>query len=250
MGAALFIKSPQGYRLSEFGQRMLPHAEEAEAALARAHDEVQGRQAGLSGQLRIGAPDGAANYLLPQVCHRIGADNPDLDIQILALPRVVNLSRREADMAISVSPPRAGRLMVQKISDYHLHLAATPTIAAQIKDRTDLKNHPLVGYIPDMIFDKELDYLGALARDRVHLASNSVAVQTMALRAGAGIGIIHDFARPFAPELVPVLPDQIALRRAFYLVRHQSDRNSHRLSRFAAALIEGLRTEIARLEAI
>ena len=53
----------------------------------------------------------AANYLLPSgLRERSVMQNPDLDIQILALPRVINLSRREADMAVTVSAPTAGKL--------------------------------------------------------------------------------------------------------------------------------------------
>lgn len=249
LGAALFVKSPQGYALTDLGARMRAHAETAEAALIRAGEEAQGEQAGLSGQIRIGAPDGAANYLLPQVCAEIGRDNPDLEIQILALPRVVNLSKREADLAVTVSPPQAGRLSVQKISDYRLHFAAQADIAAGIRSIDDIRGRPIVGYIPDMIFDKELDYLGDFAVHGVKQASNSVAVQLASLRAGAGVGIVHDFALPFAPQLRRVLADEVSLQRSFYLVRHVSDRRSDRLNRFADSLLRGLRREIARLEA-
>lgn len=248
LGAALFVKSPQGYALTDLGARMRDHAAEAETALAMAMEQARGTHGGLTGQIRIGAPDGASNYLLPQVCAAIARDNPGLEIQILALPRVVNLSKREADMAVTVSPPQTGRLTVQKISDYRLHLAAPKN--AGITTMQDLKGWPVVGYIPDMIFDKELDYLGDLGRGGVQTASNSVAVQVMALRAGGGVGIVHDFALPFAPELARVLTDRISLTRSFYLVRHASDRKSDRLNRFAQALLGGVRAEIARLEAL
>ncbi len=105
----------------------MPHAERAEAALDSAHEALSGPE-GLSGQIRIGAPDGCANYLLPQVLAAICDANPGLEVQIVALPRVFNLSKREADMAIAVSRPTAGRLTVQKLTDYHLHLAAIPII--------------------------------------------------------------------------------------------------------------------------
>jgi DNA-binding transcriptional LysR family regulator len=246
LGAELFVKSPQGYVLSSVGEELLPAAEAAEAALAVPLAGGQG-QAGLSGTVRIGAPDGCANYLLPQVCAAIRADNPDLDIQILALPRVVNLSKREADLAITVSPPDAGRLLVQKITDYHLHLAMRADLTPP-DDLAKARDHAVVGYIPDMIFDKELDYLGLLGRGRVQMASNSVAVQLHMLRQG-GIGFVHDFALPFAPELRIVLKDDISLKRAFYLVRHEQDRRSDRLGRLVEALSAGLRAEVARLEA-
>jgi DNA-binding transcriptional LysR family regulator len=98
-----------------------------------------------------------------------------------------------------------------------------------------------------MIFDSELDYLADLGIDRVALASNSIPLQLMWLRAGAGLGIAHAFAMPFAPELVPVLPE-IALTRSFWLIRHADDARSARLTRFAEALVDGLRAEVARLE--
>lgn len=256
LGVVLFVKSPQGYALTDLGSRMRDHVTEAEASMSLAIGEAQGLgvgdQVGLTGQIRIGAPDGAANYLLPQVCAAIGAENPGLEIQILALPRVVNLSKREADMAITVSQPQAGRLTVQKVSDYRLHLVAPKGV--QINNLADLKRQRIVGYIPDMIFDKELDYLGDLGAGGVQIASNSVAVQVMALRAAAAdfenpcVGIMHDFALPFAPELKRVLMNEVSLKRSFYLVRHTSDRTSDRLNRFAVALHSGLRAEISRLE--
>ncbi|HBS98833.1 LysR family transcriptional regulator [Salipiger marinus] len=253
LGHPLFGKSPQGYALSEAGARLLAHAEAAEQALGQGVQALRGAEGTLSGQIRIGAPDGCANFLLPQVCAAISADNPDLDLQIVALPRVVNLTRREADMAIAVSAPSAGRLLVQKLSDYRLHLAASRDYLARhppIRSRADLQGHRIVGYIPDMIFDKELDYLADLGLDRVRLASNSVAVQFHWLRLGAGLGIVHDFALPAAPGLVRVLPDEVALTRSFYLVRHVDDRRLDRLNRFAAALAEGVRRELSSLEGL
>ncbi len=250
LGVMLFVKSPQGYALTEAGERLLPSAEQAESAFSVGLGAVTGSGERLTGSIRIGAPDGCANFVLPQVCAAIQADNPGLEIQILALPRVVNLSKREADMAVTVSPPSAGRLTVQKISDYHLHLAAPHAMADQITTLADLRREAVIGYIPDMIFDKELDYLSELGLSNVGLASNSISVQLNLMRAGGGMGIAHDFAMPFAPELRLVLTGEVALTRAFYLVRHASDRHSERLNRFGAALLSGMRAEIARLESL
>ncbi|GGE03515.1 transcriptional regulator, LysR family [Gemmobacter megaterium] len=253
LGAKLFIKSPQGYALTDAGGRLMPHAEQAEQAMAAASEDLGGVAGQLTGQLRIGAPDGSANYLLPQVCAAICDANPGLEIHIVALPRVFNLSRREADMAIGVSPPSAGRLTVQKLTDYHLHLAAHRDYLAAhppIRSRGDLRGHRMIGYIPDMIFDKELDYLSVTGMDSVGLGSNSVSVQMQMVRAGAGLGIVHDFAIPACPGVVKVLPDDIALTRSFWLIRHADDRRSDRLNRLAEALAQGIRREVARLETL
>jgi len=252
VGARLFDKGPQGYALSEAGQRLQDHAQRVETAVEGAAEALTGPD-GLTGQIRIGAPDGCANYLLPQVLARICDANPGLEVQIVALPRVFNLSKREADIAIAVSRPEAGRLTVQKLTDYRLHLAASQAYLAAhppILGPGDLHQHRFVGYIPDMIFDKELDYLTAIGVAAVPLASNSVSVQLNWLRHGAGLGVVHDFALPAAPELVRVIPDQISLQRAFWLIRHADDGRVQRLNRFAALLTGEIRVEMARLEGL
>ena len=252
MQTALFARSPQGYALTEAGAQLLERAEAVEQAMRLARAGVAPASDRLSGQIRIGAPDGCANFLLPQVCARIAVQNPELDIQIVALPRVFNLSRREADMAIGVSAPTAGRLLVQKITDYHLHLAGSRRYLDRhppITKLEDLARHRLVGYIPDMIFDRELDYLSALGQSRVPLASNSVSVQLQMIRQGAGVGVVHDFSLPAAGGLQRILTQAVSLRRAFYLIRHEDDRRDPRLGRFADTLRMALRAEVSRLEA-
>ncbi len=252
LGTPLFAKSPTGYALTNAGTQVMSHAERVEQATNGLAQNISGSADQLSGQIRIGAPDGCANFILPQVCARISDQNPDLDIQIVALPRVVNLSKREADMAITVSPPTSGRLKVQKLSDYRLHLAASQGYldrVGHIETLDDLKHLRCVGYIADMIFDKELDYLEALGLDRVPLASNSVSVQFNWLRAGAGFGIVHDFALPFARDVRRILTGQFSLTRSFYLVRHVDDGRLERMNRFASALQNEIGREIEHLEA-
>ena len=251
VGARLFAKSPQGYALTEEGARLIPHAERAEGALQGAADALSGPE-GLTGQIRLGAPDGCANYLLPQVLARICDANPGLEVQVVALPRVFNLSRREADMAIGVSRPETGRLTVQKLTDYRLSLAASAAYLAAhppITRRADLAGHQFVGYIPDMIFDKELDYLAEIGAPPARLTSNSVSVQLNMLRQGAGVGVVHDFALPAAPGVRRILADEIRLTRAFWLIRHADDGRVVRLTRFAELLVQEARAEMARLEA-
>lgn len=252
LGARLFVKTPQGYALAPEGERLLPHAEAAEQALSGATEALSGAE-DLSGQLRIGAPDGCANYLLPQVCARLCEAHPRLELQIVALPRVFSLSRREADIAIAVSQPQAGRLVVQRLTDYKLHLAAHDDYLRRtpaIQSRDDLRGHRMIGYIQDMIFDRELDYLTETGMDWAQLTSNSVSVQMQAIRAGAGLGIVHDFAIPFCPGVRRVLTGHVSLTRSFWLIRYADDRRSQRMNRLAEALGQGIRAEVARLQGL
>lgn len=250
-GAALFLKSPRGYALTDAGQRLLPHAagmeERARAGLAAlAQDER------LRGRIRIGAPDGLANHVLPAVLTAMRRLHPELSLELVALPRVLDLGRREADLAITVSAPTAERLMVRKLCDYRLGLAAHVDYLARhpaIEGRADLRGHAIVGYIPDMIFDADLDYLGEVGAAAPGLASNSAAVQLGVIRAGGGVGVVHDFMLPAAPDLRRVLPRAVRLTRSFHLCRHR-DADGALIRRTAALLADGVRQEIDRLETL
>ncbi len=139
---------------------------------------------------------------------------------------------------------------MQKIADYRLHLAAARdylAIHGTPETKADLRAHRMVGYIPDMIFDRELDYLAQLGGRPSRARLERHPVQLQWLRAGAGLGMVHAFVLPFAPELVPVMPD-VTLTRA--LLAHPPRRRYplDRLDRFAETLIDGLRAEVARLE--
>ena len=254
MNAVLFAKSPQGYVLTAAGERLLARAEAAEQAFSGAVSDLGGQDQTLSGTIRIGAPDGCASYLLPPVIHQIINENPSLTVQIVALPRVFNLSKREADMAVTVSPPQAGRLTVQRITDYHLHLAASKEYLKShppITKLADLKKHRMIGYISDLIFDQELDYMGEAGKDlQPDLTSNSFSVQLNWAQRGAGVCIVHDFAIPTFPEVEKILTDELSLKRSFYLIRHKDDQRVERLNRFAEIFTKKIRLEVQRLEAL
>ncbi|PTQ74510.1 LysR family transcriptional regulator [Celeribacter persicus] len=252
LGVTLFAKSPQGYELTRDGARLLAHAETAEQAVARGAEGLSEEgDAGLKGVIRIGAPDGCANYVLPRVIARIADTHPDLEMQVIAQPRLFNLSKREVDLVVSVSAPTSGRLLVQKITDYHLSLAGMRPYLRKhpgISGLDDLKGHKMVGYVPDLIFDKELDYLEEIGVNRVDYTSNSVSVQLNMIRAELGLGIVHDFCLPYVPRMRRVLPELVRLKRAFWLVRHADDRKVERLSRFCEIFTRQMREVVEKLE--
>jgi DNA-binding transcriptional LysR family regulator len=248
LGAKLFDRSPEGYALTEAGVSLVERAQAMETQARAATEEVGGHSDRLSGTIRIGAPDGVSNYLLVDACDELSRDNPDLQVQVVALPRLFSLSKREADLAITVSPPTAGRLTVRKIADYRLHLYARADLVRQVgpvRSMDDLHDLRGIGYISDMIFDKELDYYALLGRETdPALTSNSLIVQLRWCLRGVGICILPEFVARTHPELEVLLPDDIRLTRSFYLVRHQDDARVARINRMAEVVVEWMRAAL------
>jgi DNA-binding transcriptional LysR family regulator len=248
LGARLFDRSPQGYALTEAGRNLLAHAQAMESQAGAAAAEVGGQPDRLSGTVRIGAPDGVATYLLIDACDALSRDNPELQVQVVSVPRVFSLSKREADLAISVSPPTAGRLTVRKIADYRLRLYGRADLVASlapVRSMADLRGARGIGYISDMIFDRELDYYALLGREAdPSLTSNSLIMQLRWCLRGVGICILPEFVAREHPELEVLLPEDIRLTRSFYLIRHQDDARVARINRMAEVVVDWVRSAL------
>jgi DNA-binding transcriptional LysR family regulator len=251
-GSRLFDRGPGGYALTEAGRGLLIHVEAMEGAAAAAVEDAAPPPERLSGVVRIGAPDGVSNYLLTGACDRLSRDNPGLQVQVVALPRVFSFSKREADLAITNAPPSAGRLTVHKIADYRLRLYGRADLIegmGEIRSIDDLEGLRGIGYISDMIFDRELDYYALLGRSaEPALTSNSLIVQLRWCLMGCGLCILPDFVARQHPELRVALPRDIRLIRAFYLVRHQDDARVARINRMAEVVVDWMRKALAGSE--
>jgi DNA-binding transcriptional LysR family regulator len=222
--AKLFERRPQGYALTGHGEQLLAKAESMETEALAIQSEIGGADMALSGTVRIGAPDGfGSSFLAPRFAGFAKA-YPGLELQLIAMPRLLSLSKREADVAITLAPPKEGKVVARKLCDYRLglyasqdYLDAMPTITAA----EDLFAHRIVGYIDDLIFTPELDYLDEVAKGlRAQIQSSSVLAQMNAVAAGAGIGVIHHFMAVDEPRLVPVLPESVSITRSFWLLVH------------------------------
>jgi DNA-binding transcriptional LysR family regulator len=247
MKAKLFDRSPKGYALTEAGQRLLPTAEAVENAALHAAQEVSGRQHALSGAVRIGMPEGAASHLVTDAAVALCEAHPQLELQIVALPRSFSLSQREADFAVVVTPPESGRLRIRKIADYTLRLYATESYLAGRTPRSveELRGLRGVGYVQDLIFDKGLDYIAEIGAGlSPRLTSTSLLVQLELALAGGGACILPDFMARRHPSLVPVLPEETRLVRAYWLVLHENTAEIARIRRAARAFADAMRERL------
>ena len=233
LGAELFSRSPRGYALTDAGERLLLHAETMESSAARMQGEIAGEKFALSGTVRIGAPDGFGAFFLAPRIGGLLERHQQLDVEIVAMPRIFSLSKREADIAIGLARPDKGRLFSRKLTDYRLRLYAARDYLVRngpIADIAELADHPVIGYIPELIFTPELDYLSAVSDTlRARLTSTNLIAQMRAAEAGAGLCILPDFMARQSVLLEPVLGDEIALTRTFWIIAHLDSRESARV---------------------
>jgi DNA-binding transcriptional LysR family regulator len=221
----LFDRKPSGYTLTEQGRRLMPVAEEMERLSIGARDLVAGSAAAVEGTVRIGSPEGFGSYFLAPRAACLKDRYPQLTVQLVAASAVFSLSRRDADIVVSVSRPPAGRLLVSKLIDYDLAIYAAPSYLAAhpaIQSTQDVSNHRFVGYIGDLLHFPELDFLQHVAPEgATSLQSSNLVAQLMATLAGAGLCVLPAFLAGNEEGLVRVLPHEVSLTRSLWLIVHQ-----------------------------
>jgi DNA-binding transcriptional LysR family regulator len=236
LGTKLFDRSNRGYLLTERGQTFVPVAEAMERDAIIAQSEMLSWDVSLKGAVRIGAPDGFGSYFLA----RLGAfvkQHPEVEVQIIAMPRMFSLSKREVDVAILLARPSEGRLMARKVTDYKLGLFTTNdylATAPKIRKLADLAQHPVIGYTEEHIFAPELDYLHDLGGNiKVAIKSSNLIAQFNAAKSGLGICILPYFLTKGETRLKPILRDEFMLTRFFWLAVHEDQKKLARIKRFS-----------------
>lgn len=250
LGQTLFEQTRQGQVLTEAGERMLEEVEAMELAARRISENTESGL-GPGGLLRVSLSEGFGTWLVAAHLRSFTEKHPRLMFDLVASSGFLSPSKREADLAVTLSRPRAGPVIAGKLSDYALRLYAsadylerhgTPNSPADLAS-----GHPLVGYIPDLLYAPELRYLAEIEPNlSATLRSSSINAQHRMIAAGAGIGVLPCFIGDSDRALVPILPDQ-RITRSFWLVTHKDTHNLARVRAFKDWLTALVARERGRL---
>ena len=240
LNTQLFERSTHGYHLTEAGQQLLAHAEEMARHAFEAGESLTDKNHQISGQIRLGVTEGFGTWVIAPLLSAFCSRHPGVTLDLLALPRVVNLSRHEADLAITVERPVSPGLVISRLCDYRLRLYASEGYLARLgtpQRLAELGKHRLIGYVDDLIFSEQLSYLEPLLDPTVighpgpHFAmrSTSVTTQHAACLHGAGLAVLPCFMAETSAPLVRVLAEEVAIDRQFWITARQEQRRLARV---------------------
>lgn len=247
LGVRLFDRRSVGFVLTAEGERVLADAEAMESFAMRMRHRLEDASVGLTGSVRVGTPEGFGTYFLAPRIAKISAAHPQLEIELIANPRMFSLSKREADLAVSMTRPPQGRVYAHKLTDYTLGIYGSRDYVAAhlpIRDRHDVLAHPWIGYVEDQMWSAELNYMPQISASLVPTVRiSNVISQMAAVAGGAGLGVLPCFMARTDPDLVRLLADEIELTRSYWLVTHAETRDVARVK----LLADFIRSEAERL---
>lgn len=204
-----------------------------ETALAAVETDVLGDSVALTGDIRLGATEAFGSYFLaPHLAH-FCTRHPAITVDLLPMPRNVNLSKREADASVTIDRPTNASYVTSRLADYRLLPYATPGYLQRypcIRSVADLAGHRWIDYVDDLIFaDQQFSLPKWLPTVKPFLRSTSVIAQFQAVRSGLGMAVLPCFLGNVTAGLVPVLPDTVDITRTFWLVAPSERRELARI---------------------
>lgn len=246
--STLIVRSSAGLQLTAAGQRLFEAGLNAETAMAAA--EQTGETDLIGGTVRINAAEGFATAVLAPALPALRTQRPGLRVELLATSSgFLSPTRREVDMAVTLSAADDSRLVTEPLTPYQLALYASSEYlvgAPEIAAVADLRRHALVGYVEDLIVAPELRYLEEIDPTlRTVLSSSSIRGQETIIRNGGGVGVLPCF---LAAGLVRLLPGEVLLTRRFWISTHRELSGSARIRAAQRWMKDLVKSSARRLE--
>ncbi len=243
MGGRVLARVAGGWELTDLGRDALAAAEAVETAVRSLTTDTAGHRA-LEGVVRISATDGFSAYIAAPAAAAVQRRHPKVAVEIVAATRRATQQRSGLDIEVVVGEPKVHRAEALRLGDYCLGLYAARAYLAEHgtpADIPDLARYPLVYFIDSMLQVDDLDVAASFAPAmRESVTSTNVFVHVEATRASAGIGLLPCFMADRHADLVRVLPAEVSIRLAYWLVtRAETLRRPE-----VAAVVEAIRDRV------
>jgi DNA-binding transcriptional LysR family regulator len=225
LGARLFDRRQNGYSLTEGGELVRAKAQDMEDAIAAAEREALGRDLRATGKVRVTASDDIAAHVIGPSMGQFRRLYPGILLEIVARIDVVNLSRREADIALRGVRPTTGDVVVRPagVWPYGLYASRDYCEAHGLgSGRFDLARLSIITWTEPYAHLRGGPWFAKHARGAaIALRSDSARVHFAACKSSAGVAILPSRIADIDSELVCLLPSEQVLSLELLLVVHR-----------------------------
>ena len=227
---------PTGYRLTEFGKTLFPHAEDVERSITAFQRQLMSGGQELSGTLRVTCPEGMASRLLAPLIESFRAKYPELRVDLIMTDRRLDLAKGEAEVALRMHEPGDESLIARKIADAPWSVYASRSYIkrhGRPQQQEDLDNHAVIEFGGEIAQIQASRWLRTAApRATVAARGNSMLGVLAAVKSGAGLAPLPMLLGGGEEDLEPLLAPIPEIGSKIYIVMHADLRRTERVRAF------------------
>jgi DNA-binding transcriptional LysR family regulator len=249
LGVRLFDRLPEGYAPTSAGEALIALGGRVEEEVVALERRLAGEDLRPSGVVRVTTTDTLVPFLTP-VCARFRLVQPQVQLELIVGQERLNLSRRDADVALRPTSAPPETLVGRRLSGIAMAIYGADAYLATTVDETPLIRHDWIGY------DDSLSHLTAdhwlrqrVAPERIVMRSNNLMAICEAVRAGIGLALLPCYLADDQPMLRRVGDPLPELTTDLWLLVHEDLRRTARIRAFMDHLAGEVAKVRNRLEA-
>lgn len=240
-GARLFERLPSGFALTMLGQEIFDLAGEIEAKFAVLERRVSGRDSDLKGKVSLALSSAFVDRLAP-VFVRFQQEYPAIQLALLVGLEAVNLTNREADVALRVTNTPPENMVGRKLADMRVALYASHDYVARMSMAKTFADHHWIGWEKGVVSSAYTNWLEEnIPSEQIVCRINTAEAMYSLTRAGMGISHQLCYLADGDNCLTRVLPETLPIEIGLWLLSHPDLRATTRVKK----LLHYLETELS-----
>jgi DNA-binding transcriptional LysR family regulator len=249
MGVRLFDRLPTGYALTPGGEELIAAARNLEETIANVERKLAGQDLRLSGSVRVTTTDTLMASILPGILAEFRAAHGGIQIELTVSNLMLNLSKRDADVAIRPAKDPPDTLIGRRVAKIAFAIYGSAEYLARQRGTKPLAAHQWVGPDDSLAVTSVSRWMRSqLPASEITLRADSLLGLCHAARAGLGLAALPCYLGDSTPGLVCVHEPIAAMETALWILTHEDLRRAARIRAFTEFVANAFGRRRALLE--
>ncbi|MGK7934484.1 MAG: LysR family transcriptional regulator [Xenococcaceae cyanobacterium] len=249
LGVRLFERLPSGYVMTEAGEDFCQAAERIEADISALNRRISGQDMRPRGIIRVTMADALLVKLLSPCLAEFRLKYPEIELEVLVSKDVLNLTKRDADIAIRTTTKPLETLVGRRVSSVAMAVYGSKEYLKTHPNLSNLNRHDWVGFDESVIDSATARWLKQTIPDiKLQYRFNTCIGILAAVNENVGLALLPCYLGDSDPNLIRVSLPIPALEKELWILTHEDLRYVTRISTFIDFVASFLAQKIDSLE--
>jgi DNA-binding transcriptional LysR family regulator len=232
LNCRIFDRGDSGYVLTPEAEKMINAAREVESTLLDMQRQIAGHELKLEGELRVTTTDTFMASLLGPHLASFRRMHPHIVVEVLVTNNILDLNRRDADVAIRPTLHADARLVGRRLCDVEFGIYASPELLSSV-DPENIFAGRWIGFV-DNILQSPIGawFSSAVDSDSICLRCDSFVAVRVAAEAAIGFALLPCLLGDASPVLTRLPMDTREMTTGLWAMAHPDLVRSARVHAF------------------